>query len=367
MSELRYEDILELLDLERGIGPDRFAPAHGTRDEFLARTLDLADLVQPAAPPVGAIAASEPRPLSTGARVAIIASLAAGILLTIGAVAFFWVRHDDGKQPEQQPVAGTRPVVEEGFLTVETTPQTVVYIDDEMAGTTPLSKHRVLAGRRVVRVENADAGISKIYKVKVLTGKDTTIVKDLEPVDAPEEQREIAEKPREKGGQGAVAPPKPKAGSPGWLNVQTKPWTTVYVDGKKIGSSPIVKYPLNPGSHKVSLKNPDKGISKSYKVAIKSGSTTTLVKSLENEPVSKKTPKGESAPSGPPGKLSVQTKPWSTVYIDGKKIKNTPLVNYSLKPGTYDVTVENPVQSISKTYRVKVLPGKTTTLVKTLD
>jgi serine/threonine protein kinase len=85
-------------------------------------------------------------------------------------------------------------------------------------------------------------------------------------------------------------------------------------------------------------------------------------------PSKPKGPKGPSAPvaSGPPGKLSVQTKPWSTVYINGRKIKNTPLVNYSLKPGTYTVTVENPTYSIKKTYRVKIKPGATTTLVKTL-
>jgi hypothetical protein len=81
-------------------------------------------------------------------------------------------------------------------------------------------------------------------------------------------------------------------------------------------------------------------------------------------------PKGPSTPppstGGAPGKLSVQTKPWSTVYINGRKIKNTPLVNYSLKPGTYTVTVENPTYSIKKTYRVKIKPGATTTLVKTL-
>ena len=62
----------------------------------------------------------------------------------------------------------------------------------------------------------------------------------------------------------------------------------------------------------------------------------------------------------------MQTKPWSMVYINGKKIKQTPLVNYSLKPGTYSVTVVNPTYGIKKTYRVKIKPGATTTLVKTL-
>jgi hypothetical protein len=66
------------------------------------------------------------------------------------------------------------------------------------------------------------------------------------------------------------------------------------------------------------------------------------------------------------GTLSVQTRPWSKVYINGQFIKNTPLVNYKLKPGSYQVTLENPTYNIKKSYSVKIRAGKTTTLVKTL-
>jgi hypothetical protein len=69
---------------------------------------------------------------------------------------------------------------------------------------------------------------------------------------------------------------------------------------------------------------------------------------------------------GAPGMLSVQTKPWSKVSINGQFIKNTPLVNHPLKPGTYTVTVENPNFNITKTFRVKIKSGEITTLVKTL-
>ncbi len=75
---------------------------------------------------------------------------------------------------------------------------------------------------------------------------------------------------------------------------------------------------------------------------------------------------GGGGASKAPGKLSVQTRPWSTVYINGRKIKNTPIVNHSLKPGTYTVKLENPKYNIERTFRVKIRPGATTTLVKTL-
>jgi eukaryotic-like serine/threonine-protein kinase len=66
------------------------------------------------------------------------------------------------------------------------------------------------------------------------------------------------------------------------------------------------------------------------------------------------------------GALSVQTRPWSKVFINGKFVKNTPLVNHALKPGSYTVTVENPDFQLRKNFRVKITSGRTTTLVKNL-
>jgi hypothetical protein len=75
---------------------------------------------------------------------------------------------------------------------------------------------------------------------------------------------------------------------------------------------------------------------------------------------------GGGGGGGGNGALSIQTKPWSKVFINNSFIKNTPLVNYSLSPGTYTVTVENTDFNIKKNYKVKIQSGKTTTLVKTL-
>ena len=67
-----------------------------------------------------------------------------------------------------------------------------------------------------------------------------------------------------------------------------------------------------------------------------------------------------------PGYLWVQTKPWSRVSVDGRFIKNTPLIHHKLKPGTHDVIVENPQFKIKRSFKVKIVSGKKTTLVKTL-
>lgn len=73
------------------------------------------------------------------------------------------------------------------------------------------------------------------------------------------------------------------------------------------------------------------------------------------------------APTGSgDGALSVQTKPWSKVFINNRFIKNTPLVNHPLSPGTYTVTVESTDFNVKRNFKVKIQSGKTTTLVKTL-
>ncbi len=65
------------------------------------------------------------------------------------------------------------------------------------------------------------------------------------------------------------------AADDGFLTLQTYPWTRVSEGGKVLGTTPIVKLSLPPGSHTLSLENPDQGVKQSLTVVIKSGETTT--------------------------------------------------------------------------------------------
>ncbi len=66
--------------------------------------------------------------------------------------------------------------------------------------------------------------------------------------------------------------------------------------------------------------------------------TATLAKKSSSSPKARPPRTNNVAASGGggggTGYLSVQTRPWSKVSIDGKQIKTTPLVNHALKPGT---------------------------------
>ncbi|MBP9112069.1 MAG: serine/threonine protein kinase, partial [Polyangiaceae bacterium] len=64
-----------------------------------------------------------------------------------------------------------------------------------------------------------------------------------------------------------------EAVDPGYFTVTTLPWTSVSIDGKKVGDVPVRRVALAPGSHTVVFENPEKGIKQTIRVEIKSGET----------------------------------------------------------------------------------------------
>ena len=84
-------------------------------------------------------------------------------------------------------------------------------------------------------------------------------------------------KKKKKGGGGGVVK---SSGGTGFLSVSTQPWTIVYIDGKKIRNTPLIKYPLPGGQHKVRLINTQFNINQSYTVIIVGGQVTKIIKNL---------------------------------------------------------------------------------------
>jgi serine/threonine protein kinase len=71
------------------------------------------------------------------------------------------------------------------------------------------------------------------------------------------------------------APPSAAATANGFLTLDTYPWTRVSVGGRALGTTPVVRVPLPPGTHTVVLENPEKGLRQVTSVTIKSGETTS--------------------------------------------------------------------------------------------
>jgi len=65
------------------------------------------------------------------------------------------------------------------------------------------------------------------------------------------------------------------------LSVNTQPWSTVTLDGKRIGDTPIRDLPVAPGRHRLVLNNPIKNLSREVVVNLKPGEARLVSERLE--------------------------------------------------------------------------------------
>lgn len=66
----------------------------------------------------------------------------------------------------------------------------------------------------------------------------------------------------------------------GRLMVNSKPYAIVYIDGRKVGLTPLI-LDVDPGRHRVVLTRPDLGAKKTYFLTIKPGATRKLATQLD--------------------------------------------------------------------------------------
>jgi hypothetical protein len=124
-----------------------------------------------------------------------------------------------------------------------------------------------LPGRTPIQNVSVEAG--QEYVVTVLCRKHKRKSKSITP--KPGDRIDLSFRPRRS--RSAVRY--------GLLEVNTSPWTEVYLGRKKLGMTPIMGYKLPAGKYKLRLINKKWAISKTLFVTITAGKTTKLVKNLD--------------------------------------------------------------------------------------
>ncbi|MGE0789719.1 MAG: PEGA domain-containing protein [Sandaracinaceae bacterium] len=66
-------------------------------------------------------------------------------------------------------------------------------------------------------------------------------------------------------------------GGQGTLMVNSRPWSEVYVDGRRIGNTPQTSIPVSAGRHTITLINPDFNLRERVSVTIRAGQTERLI------------------------------------------------------------------------------------------
>jgi serine/threonine-protein kinase len=87
--------------------------------------------------------------------------------------------------------------------------------------------------------------------------------------------------PAAEPGAPRVAEPVRAARASGKLNLDTTPWSTVYLGARKLGDTPLVGYSLPAGKHLLTLVNPEQNINRTVEVEISANGTTLKRMSLQ--------------------------------------------------------------------------------------
>ncbi len=65
-----------------------------------------------------------------------------------------------------------------------------------------------------------------------------------------------------------------------------------------------------------------------------------------------------------PGHISINSRPWTNVYINGELIKATPIIRHPLPPGEYRIQFRNSQFKIDRTYPVEIKSGEHHRMIK---
>lgn len=126
-----------------------------------------------------------------------------------------------------------------GYVTIQSPIVLRVVRNGDFVGTSEDGRLSLPAGPHVIGLENESVGFRDVRTVDVVGGKVTTV---------------------------AVALPN------GSISINARPWAEVFVDGQRIGETPVAQYALPIGIHEIVFRHPDLGERK-VSVVVKIGAT----------------------------------------------------------------------------------------------
>lgn len=144
------------------------------------------------------------------------------------------------------------------------------------------------------------------------------------------------------------------------LDLLVEPGGDVSIDGDNYGWCTRMQFPLTAGRHHLQVSNDALEISRGYHLRLATKERRRLVVRLgqvASEQACKKSP-------GRFGALSVGVASgWAFVYIDGEKIKTTPLLNHRIATGHHRVVLRDGEGRAMRLWDICVMDGEETRLV----
>ena len=187
-----------------------------------------------------------------------------------------------------------------GMLVVHSQPVGAnVTVDGVARGVAPITIEGLTSGDHEVVLQSA-AGTSR-HTVKVLAGTTASLVAPVLAAPAPVD--------------GPVS---------GWVSVKAPFLIEIREDGQLIGTTETDRLMLASGRHVLEFVNPSLGFRESRTVQVLPGKVAPLVIEL------------------PQGSVSLNASPWAEVWIDGRRIGETPIGNVSVPIGPHEIVFRHP-------------------------
>ena len=184
-----------------------------------------------------------------------------------------------------------------GELLVRTDPLgAAVTVDGKYAGRSPVSVADLSAGTHTV-VMQSDVG-TVTERVLVESGRTASLVVSM-------------------GGAG-------KGSAAGWIRLDVPAEVQVLENGRRLGSSDLERIMLPVGRHELEFVNDALGYREQRAIQISAGQTSSV--RLE----------------WPRGSMAINATPWAEVFVDGTRVGETPIGNFTTPIGTHDVVFRHP-------------------------
>lgn len=183
-----------------------------------------------------------------------------------------------------------------GSLHIETNPAgQVVMVDGVARGNSPVTVSALAVGSHTVMVQGRDGMLQRTINVEA--GQTVSLV---------------------------VAGPQVAPTRAGWVAFSSPVPLELRENGRVIGTSSADRLMLPAGVHEIELSNEALGFSAARRVTVTPDRTTTVGIEL------------------PTGTVSINALPWAEVWLDGVRIGETPIANFSATIGSHDVLLRHP-------------------------
>ena len=183
-----------------------------------------------------------------------------------------------------------------GSLHIETNPGgQVVLVDGVARGNSPVTVPGLSVGTHAVVVQGRDGALQRTISVEA--GQTVSLV---------------------------VAGPQVAPTRAGWVSFSSPVALELRENGRVIGTSEAERLMLPAGVHDIELSNEALGFSAARRVTINADRTTSVSVEL------------------PSGTVSINALPWAEVWLDGVRIGETPIANFTASIGAHEVLLRHP-------------------------